>query len=308
MLGIDRILGLLMKNFLNVVLHGFVFSVLLLTGCASSYHVKTYPADAKVSIQNASTRKSYPLGTGSVRFDPKREFGSTFFLVVTKPGFRPKEIFVAPNAGGASDYIVTLSPNPKGSQFNPTLETEMNAYIQHKVDKMLSEAEEKMKKADEARRAVQADEIRLEMAQRTLDADKRLKVVEQTFDVYKDVLFSERFAHGPASFDRRRIDNAVDMVNRIQAKINEKKLSEASALIEKLLENDEYFSKGYALKGTVKYLEGKIPEAVTAWERATELNPNDAATKQFLAKLNQNPKNRQPASAASSPNTGGRKW
>ncbi len=50
----------------------------------------------------------------------------------------------------------------------------------------------------------------------------------------------------------------------------------ADSLIDRALELDPYLSSAYSALGSVKRYQGEIEEAVAAYERALELNPNDA--------------------------------
>jgi len=111
---------------------------------------------------------------------------------------------------------------------------------------------------------------------------ERLALLERTFEIYKDALFSQRYASSPASYDRRKIDLSVGMVSKAQQLIEQRKLDDADQILDKILEKDAYLVQAHVLKGTVSYLKNDYQAAIRAWERALEINPYEKLTRQYL--------------------------
>ncbi len=111
---------------------------------------------------------------------------------------------------------------------------------------------------------------------------KRLALLERTFEIYKDALFSQRYGSSPASYDRRKIDLSVGLVAKAQQLIEQKKLDEADKVLDSILEKDAYLVQAHVLKGTVAYLRDDFASSIKAWERALEINPYEKLTRQYL--------------------------
>jgi hypothetical protein len=258
-----------------------------LAACATTYRITPYPSDAKITLKNPISNETFEIGQGKVEFSPKEEYGTAFIVTASKNGFRSRDIFVTPTPGASTDYLVTLKAD-EVSRGLASLD-DMESKIKKRVEDLMREAEENMRenmrRAEEERRQAAIEKMRAELERKNIESEKKLGILERSFDVYKEALFSERYASGPASFDRRRIDTSVDYVNRVQQFIEERRFAEAEGLVDRLLEKDEYFAKGYALKGTVKLLQNKPNEAIVAWERAVTLDPNDKASQFQLSEL-----------------------
>ncbi|RZA08843.1 MAG: hypothetical protein EOP11_03590 [Proteobacteria bacterium] len=258
-----------------------------LAACATTYRVTPYPSDAKITLKNPISQEVFEIGDGKVEFSPKDEYGTAFVITASKKGFRSREIFVTPTPGSSTDYMVTLKAD-EVTRGIASLD-DMESKIKKRVEDLMREAEENMRenmrRAEEDRRQAMMERVKAELERKNVESEKKIGVLERSFDVYKEALFSERYASGPASFDRKRIDTSVDYVNRVQLLIEERRFAEAEGLLDRLLEKDEYFAKGYALKGTVKLLQNKTNEAIVAWERAVTLDPNDKASQFQLSEL-----------------------
>lgn len=111
---------------------------------------------------------------------------------------------------------------------------------------------------------------------------ERLALLERTFEIYKDALFSQRYGSSPASYDRRKIDLSVGLVSKAQQLIEQRKLDEADQVLDAILEKDAYLVQGHVLKGTVSYLRNDYQAAIRSWERALEINPYEKLTRQYL--------------------------
>jgi tetratricopeptide (TPR) repeat protein len=111
---------------------------------------------------------------------------------------------------------------------------------------------------------------------------ERLALLERTFEIYKDALFSQRYGSSPASYDRRKIDLSVGLVAKAQQLIEQRKLEDAEKTIDQILEKDAYLVQAHVLKGTIAYLKLDFQAAIRSWERALEINPYEKLTRQYL--------------------------
>lgn len=307
----------------------FFLATALGSGCATTYKITPYPSDAKITVKNPLTQELFELGQGKMEFRPKTEYGDAFILSASKEGFNSRDIFISKNPGTSSEYLITLkkdglaggdtSKKDEEEEDDPSRDPasvtesgeDYKALIDKRVkellDPMLKEIEDNRLKTEEERRQLLAEKLRLEMDKKAMEAEKKVAVLERSFDVYKDALFSERYARGPATYDRNRIDTSVEYVNRIQTYIDDKKYELALQLVDKLLEHDEYFAKGYALKGTIKYLQSNFKAAKAAWERAIEIDPNDRVSRHYLTEVlpkgNSAPVAQRPVAANTAPST-----
>lgn len=111
---------------------------------------------------------------------------------------------------------------------------------------------------------------------------ERLALLERTFEIYKDALFSQRYASSPASYDRQKIDLSVGLVSKAQQLVEQRKLDDADLILDKILEKDAYLVQAHVLKGTVAYLRNDFEASIRSWERALEINPYEKLTRQYL--------------------------
>jgi len=135
-------------------------------------------------------------------------------------------------------------------------------------------------------------------------------------DVYKDTVFSERFAK--RAFypqDEKRTEIKAALLARAQDRVSRSDFDGAKQLVTRLLEMDEYQPQAHSLKGTIAHKEGRVEESIRHWERALELDPQQPRTREYLVEAYQKagrplPKNiaederllqREPAFATSSP-------
>lgn len=232
--------------------------LLLLGACATKYRVSTYPSGAKIKIENIVSREVFEVGEGPITFEHDERYGEGFIVIAEKDLFLPKRIYVTQIPGAETSYQINLEPKKS------TLEGAKGD--QAKDDKKDDKDKDKDKPPQQP-----GD-----------DTDKRLAVLERTFEIYKDALFSQRYGTGPASYDRDRVDTSVALVSKTQQLMEKKKYNDAMKVIDKLIERDEYLAQGHILKGSVHYLKQEIPEAIVSWERALEINPSDRLTRQYL--------------------------
>jgi len=215
--------------------------LVLLSGCASRYAIKTYPEGAKVAVQNVISKEVFEVGESPVDFEHLSKFGEGFVIKVEKEAFEPKEFFVARQPGAKAEFQVNLKPVPQ---------------------------EEGAKSPDEKKNEEEMKE--------------RLALLERTFEIYKDALFSQRYGSSPASYDRRKIDLSVGLISKAQQLIEQRKIDEANKVLDSILEKDAYLVQAHVLKGTAAYLSNDFPAAVRSWERALEINPYEKLTRQYL--------------------------
>jgi len=230
---------------------------LLATGCASTYTVRSYPEGAKVKVQNVVSKEVFELGESPAVFEFDTKYGEGFIVKVEKERFQTEEVFLSKNAGANTKVQINLKPLANDGSAD------------------LAQAGEDQKKDDPAKGPE-------DQKKKEEDLKERLAVLEKAFELYKDALFSPRLNGAPASYDRRRMDVQVNLVGRAQSYIEKRNFKEASAVVDKILEQDEYLAQGHVLKGTVAYLQGDYPGAIQSWERALEINPYEKLTRSYL--------------------------
>ena len=235
---------------------GWIMAAASLSACASHYAVSTYPVGAKVKVENIISKEVFDIGEGPTKFEHEDRFGDGFVMIVEKEQFAPKRIYLSKNSGGEMTIQVNLEPAKAADAGDKDNADDKN---------------DKNQKKDPEQDKKDGKEI-----------DKRLAVLERTFEVYKDALFSQRYGAGPASYDRDRVDTSVTLVSKAQQLIEQRKLDDAMAVVDKMLTKDEYLVQGHILKGSIDYLRGDMDKAVVAWQRALEINPYDRLTRQYL--------------------------
>lgn len=229
-------------------------SLLWLGACATKYTVSTFPSGAKVRVENIVSKEVFEVGEGPVAFAFDERYGEGFMVSVEKDAFVPKKIFITKNPGSNTNIDVTLEP--KRNTQTP--------------DAATAEKDKEDKKQDPA-----SPDGNAEMA-------KRVAVLERVFEIYKDALFSQRYAAGPASYDRDRIDTQVSLVTKAQQMIDKKDFTTAEEVVKKIIDRDEYMAQGHVLEGTIRYLKKDYADAIKSWERALEINPTERLTRQYL--------------------------
>jgi len=254
---IEILMTLLSRKFSLIKLPSWALAMALLgmSACATQYKVSTYPAGAKVRVENIVTKEVFEMGEGPVTFPFEERFGEGFVLSVEKDTFNPKKVFISRNSGASTNVAVTLEPRKLAP--NP----EAGPDAKNEDEKKPGEAP---KQGDDA-----------EMA-------KRMAVLERTFEIYKDALFSQRYGTGPAGYDRDKIDTQVSLVTKAQQLIERKDFNAAEDTVKKIIDRDEYLAQGHVLEGTIRYLKGDYADAIRSWERALEINPTERLTRQYL--------------------------
>lgn len=229
----------------------------LLGACATSFSVRSYPDGAKVKVQNIVSKEIFEIGESPASFDYEPKFGEGFLVKVEKERFQGEDIFLTRHAGARTQLQVNLKPQAVDTGADAVAKAD-----DKKDDKGKGPDPEAEKKQNELK--------------------ERLALLEKTFEIYKEALFSARLNGAPASYDRQRMDVQVGLVGRAQNLIEKRRFKEASEVVDKILEQDEYLAQGHVLKGTVAYLQADYPAAIKSWERALEINPYEKLTRAYL--------------------------
>ncbi len=77
-------------------------------------------------------------------------------------------------------------------------------------------------------------------------------------------------------------DRLVLEANRLY---NRRKFYEATITVDELLTRRPDYPRGWVMKGSLMYVQGQRDLAKSAWERALELDPENAQVKQYLGRL-----------------------
>jgi tetratricopeptide (TPR) repeat protein len=234
--------------------------VLVVTGCASTYTIRSYPEGAKVKIQNVVSKEIFEIGESPATFEYDTKYGEGFIVKVEKERFQSEDVFLTKAAGANTKLQVNLKPMANDGTGDVA-----------KADGQNDPKEDPQKGADDAKKKEEEQNLK-----------ERVAILEKALELYKDALFSPRLSGNPASYDRRRMDVQVNLVGRAQQYIEKRNFKEASNTIDKILEQDEYLAQGHVLKGTVAYLQGDYPGAIQSWERALEINPYEKITRSYL--------------------------
>ena len=236
--------------------------------CSTRYLVKTYPAGAQVYTRDLTSNEKKLVGTTPVEIEGDAKLGDVFFVVVEKQNYKPKEILVRASEGE------TLAINAK---LDPMTADEINAA------NTLAE-----KKKDDDKKPEQQPPQDPKKKQDDLIEELKMRValLENTTSFYKDAMFSARFmGNGQAKFDRDRNDKVVDNMFQAQQAIAAKDYARANKLIDDTLEQDEYLSQAWLLKGSLRYLQNDFAGAKQAWERTLKIDPYDKIAYTYLGKV-----------------------
>jgi tetratricopeptide (TPR) repeat protein len=245
--------------------------VLFETGCASRYVIRTFPAGANVYVKDVVTQEKKLIGPTPLTLKKTKDMGDVFFLAFEKDNFFPKQVLMTPRDGENFTVSVNLDPmvDGKGGKAGEGGNGEGQQGGQQ------SPSDAKKKEED-------AKELQL-----------RVALLENTVAIYKDALFSARYAPsgGPASFDRDRNDQIVDHLFKGQQLVAAKKYNEALAEIDQAIMKDEYLPQAHLIKGSIFYVNKQYEQAKLEWERTLKIDPYNGQAYQYLRlvsrKLNQ---------------------
>lgn len=232
--------------------------LLLLSACGGKYMVRTYPTGAKVQVRDIQTKETKLVGLSPAEIPEENSFGDVFFVVLEKENFKKKEILVRAESGES----LTIS-----AQLDPLSPDEQGAGDGQKKDQ--GQPQKKKPKKDEL------EELKL-----------RVALLENTVSFYKDAMFSARYkGNGQAKFDRDQSDEIVEKLFQAQQAILGRNYDTANELIDEAIKKDEYLSKAWLLKGSLKFLQRDYEGARLAWERTLKMDPYNTEAYQYLSKV-----------------------
>ncbi|MCC7442402.1 MAG: hypothetical protein IT285_12265 [Bdellovibrionales bacterium] len=231
-----------------------------LAGCSGKYLVKTYPAGAKVYVRDIQTKENKLVGLSPVTIPEESTLGDVFFVSLEKENFKKKDVLVRVDSGESLTITARLDP------LSPEELAEQGEGEGQGQPKPEDKKKEEKKDLEELK--------------------MRVALLENTVSFYKDAMFSARFSgNGQAKFDRDRNDQVVEKLFQAQQATLRKNYDTALKLIDEALQQDEYMSKGWLLKGSIKYLQGDMQGARVAWERTLKIDPHSREAYQFLSRV-----------------------
>jgi tetratricopeptide (TPR) repeat protein len=250
---------------------GLTFAVaLLISGCATHYTVKTYPAGAQVYTRDLTSNEKKLVGVSPVEIEGEAKLGDVFFLVVEKQNYRPKEILVRASEGETLAISAKLDPMTQEEMDNAN---KLAKKEDDKKEPQQPPQDPKKKKDKDLEELI--EELKL-----------RVALLENTTSFYKDAMFSSRFAgNGQAKFDRDRNDKVIDNMFQAQQAIAGKDFVRANKLIDDSIEQDEYLAQAWLLKGSLRYLQNDFQGAKAAWERCLKIDPYDKIAYNYLGRV-----------------------
>ncbi len=238
--------------------------------CSTKYTVKTYPAGAQVYTRDLTSNEKKLVGVSPVEIAGEAKLGDVFFLVIEKQNYKPKEILVRASEGE------TLSISAK---LDPMTPDEIDSST-----KLAKKEEDKKEPPQPPQDPKKKKDKELE----DLIAELKLRValLENTTSFYKDAMFSSRFmGNGQAKFDRDKNDKVIENMFYAQQAITSKDFPKANKLIDDALEQDEYLSQAWLLKGSLRYLQNDYAGAKQAWERCLKIDPYDKVAYNYLGRV-----------------------
>ena len=248
-----------------------------LVGCAGKYLVKTYPSGAKVYVQDLGSKDKKLIGLSPVQIEEESNLGDVFFVVLEKEKYKEKSVMVRVNSGESLAISAQLDPvNP--DDFDP--------------NKQVADNEDKDKKDDpqqppqQAKKDKKKDEDIADMKEEIADLNMRVALLENTTALYKDAIFSSRFAGGgPAKFDRDRNDRVIQSMFEAQQAIADNDLRKAEKAVNSAIKEDAYVTNAWLLKGSISFLKKDFENAKKAWERSLKLDPYNQMALKFLNRV-----------------------
>lgn len=232
------------------------------SGCATRYMIKSYPEGATVFVKDVVTQEKKMIGQTPLALKKTKEMGEVFVLALEKDNFFPKQVLMTPRDGENLTIAVSLEPvqEGKGNTGDGKSGDDSKQAQNPPQDKDKKSSDEAMK-----------------------DLNLRIALLENSVSMYKDALFSGRYAGGgPAKFDRDRTDQIVDHLFKSQQLVMAKKYPEAQNELDQALMMDEYLPQAYLIKGTIFYVNKQFDQAKIAWERCLKVDPYNAQAYQYL--------------------------
>lgn len=251
-------------------------TVLMLSGCAGKYLVKTYPAGAKVYTQDIETKDKKLIGLSPVRITEESQLGDVFFLVLEKENYKTKSVMVRVNPG--ESLAISTQLDPKTSEEIEASKNLAQGENEDNQDQPPSSPPPDDKKDDKESLA-KMEELKEEMA----DLNLRVALLENTTSFYKDAMFSSRFdGNGSAAFDRDQNNNVIELMFQAQQAIRSNQLEKATNYVDQAIASDAYVTNAWLLKGSISYLQKNYENAKKAWERSLKLDPYNKMALRYL--------------------------
>jgi hypothetical protein len=249
---------------------------MMASACATRYTIKSFPEGATVFVKDIVTQEKKLVGQTPLTLKKTKDMGEVFFLNIEKDSFFPKQVLMTPKEGENLTVTVTLDPvqdsKTAGAEKGGDGKDNQNGQQGNNPQDQKKKEEEAKKKSEDALK----------------DMTLRIALLENTVSMYKDALFSGRYASsgGPARFDRDRNDQIVDHLFKSQQLVMLKKYNEALSELDKALLMDEYLPQAHMIKGTIFYVNKQFDQAKLAWERCLKIDPYNAQAYQYLRLVN----------------------
>ena len=192
---------------MNIKSYLLLFPIIVFSGCAGKYVVKSYPADAKLYLKDIRTNEKKLIGNTPANIEEDGKLGDVFFIVLEKDNYKPKEIMVKVNEGESLSIAARLDPLSASDIDSQNL-------AKKKDDEKPPGSPNKEKEPKDWQK--EFEDIRL-----------RVALLENTSSFTKDALFSARLSGGLNPQDRDRKERVVAYVFDAQKSIRSGKLDEA---------------------------------------------------------------------------------
>ena len=237
-----------------------------IVSCSNSIKIHSYPSSAKVYIKDIITNTKQELGQTPLNITRTDEMSDVFFISIEKDDFLTREILVK---SGENESIF------------------IDAKLEPQEEKLLAEQLGLKNtpvgpgaggKGKDRKKQVKEQETQIK------EMETKIALLNNTLGMYKDALFSQRYAGGDR-FRARDNDKVVKLLFNAQKYIMGKKYTKAKATINKALQMDEYLSQAYILKGSIYYIGKSYAKARLNWERALEIDPYNAEVLKYLKRL-----------------------
>jgi len=211
----------------------FIFLILFLNSCSQKLHVRSFPSGAQVKVVDLSGDKEKVMGNTPINLKVDKGFGSMFILEFELDKYRSKKILVSSIDGTNVKIDTKLEVL---SEYNERISKAVeNVSNQQKFLKDFLDKEEALGEAIK-------------------DSHDLMIKTQVELSLYKDMLFSQKYSKGIASFDRGRFETIVELVSKAKKYELDKNIKEAIALIKEAIELDsnnaylnEYLAELYKL-------------------------------------------------------------
>jgi len=241
-----------------------LYILVSLYSCANTVKINSYPNDAKVFVKDILTDTKTLLGQTPLNIKRTDQMSDVFFISIEKDDFLTRDILVKSNDNESIFIDAKLEPKEE-----KLLAEQLG--LQASPSSPSSSENDRKKKTDE-------------QEQKLKELEKRLALLDNTLDMYKNALFSQRYSGGER-FTSRDNDKVLKLLFDAQKDIMNKRYKNANNKIDKALQIDEYLSQAYVLKGSIDYIERNFSKARINWERALEIDPYNSEVLKYLRRL-----------------------